>query len=167
MTDEWMLIGRVAGPFGVRGDVKVDALTDFPDRFSGLTRVYLGAERTPIAVEDVSARGGRILLRLAGIASPEAVRELRGAEIYVPRSEAAPLPSGHFYLDDAVGLTVRTTDGADLGSVTEILKTGSNEVFVVGRGKGAVLIPVIKDAIAELDLSRRLVVVEPWVLTQE
>jgi ribosomal 30S subunit maturation factor RimM len=54
-----------------------------------------------------------------------------------------------------------------VGTVTEVLKTGSNEVFVVGKGSDAVLIPVIKEAVVDLDLSSRRVIVEPWVLIQE
>jgi 16S rRNA processing protein RimM len=106
-------------------------------------------------------------MRLEGIKSPEAVRDLRGAEIFVPRSEAAQLPPGHFYLEDALGLAVETTAGDQVGTVTEVLKTGSNEVFVVGKGSDAVLIPVIKEAVVDLDLSSRRVIVEPWVLIQE
>lgn len=167
MTDEWMLIGRIAGPFGVRGEIKVDPLTDFPDRFQTLDSVYVGPGHDAHTVERARKHQGQILLSLEGISSPEAVRELRGAEIFVPRSQAAPLPPGHFYLEDAVGLTVQTTDGKDLGTVTDILRTGSNEVFVVGTGNNALLIPVIKDAVTELNLDERRVVVEPWVLEQE
>lgn len=162
-----MLVGRIAGPFGVRGEIKIDPFTDFPDRFGDLTSIYVGARRDSYAVEHGRKHRGQILVSLEGISSPEAVRELRGADIFVPRSEAAPLPPGHFYLEDAVGLTVQTSDGQAVGTVTDVLKTGSNEVFVVGAGKEAILIPVIKDAVTELNLEERRVVVEPWVLTQE
>lgn len=162
-----MLIGRVAGPFGVRGEVKIDPLTDFPDRFQELETVYVGPGHDAYRVERARKHRGQVLISLSGIDAPEAVRELRGAEIFVPRAQAAPLPPGHFYLEDAVGLSVQTTDGRDIGTVTDVLVTGSNEVFVVGAGKDAVLIPVIKDAVTELNLDERRVVVEPWVLTQE
>lgn len=161
-----MLIGRVAGPFGVRGEIKVDMLTDFPERFRELRSVYVGASHAAHRVEGSRMHAGRILLRLSGLDTPEAADALRGAEIFVPRSQAAVLPPGHFYLEEAIGLAVETTDGKELGPVTDVLKTGSNEVFVVGSGTQAVLIPVISGAIAELDLDQRRVVVEPWVLSQ-
>jgi 16S rRNA processing protein RimM len=167
MADEWMLIGRVAAPFGVRGEMKIEPLTDFPERFNSLTVVYVGPTRERHKVERTRMHGDRILVRLDGVSTPEQVGDYRGAELFVPRGEASPLPPGHFYLEDAVGLEVETTEGTAIGTVTEVLKTGSNEVFVVGRDRGAVLIPVIKDAIAELDMDRRRVVVEPWILTQE
>jgi 16S rRNA processing protein RimM len=167
MTDDWMLVGRVAGPFGVRGEIKIDPLTDFPDRFRQLESLHIGPDHDHYAIQHSRKHHGQILVSLVGVDSPEAVRELRGAEIYVPRSEAVPLPAGHFYLEDVLGLAVRTTDGAEVGTVTDVLKTGSNEVFVVGTGKEAVLIPVIKDAVSELNLDERRVVIEPWVLTQD
>lgn len=162
-----MLIGRIAGPFGVRGEIKIDPFTDFPDRFRDLESVYVGPDHDAYRVERARRHQAQLLVRLEGISSPEAARDLRGAEIFVPRAEAAPLPPGHFYLEDAVGLTVQTSGGADVGTVTDVLKTGSNEVFVVGTGKDAILIPVIKDAITELNLDERRVVIEPWVLSQE
>jgi 16S rRNA processing protein RimM len=167
MPGEWMVIGRIAAPFGVRGEMKIDLLTDFAERFNSLETIFVGAEHAPYRVQQVRSHGDRILLRLAELRSPEAVRELRGAELSVPRSEAAPLPPGHFYLEDAIGLQVRTTEGESVGTVTEVLTTGSNEVFVIGHGAASVLVPVIRDAIADLDMNERCVVVEPWVLTQE
>jgi 16S rRNA processing protein RimM len=163
-ADQWMLIGRVAAPFGVRGEVKVDLQTDFPERFKRLRRVYLGDERREVCVERARMHGGQVLLRLEGIDTPEGVRALGRSELYVPRSEARQLPEGHFYLEDAIGLEVRTTQGELLGQVTDVIVTGSNEVFVV-RGNGReVLIPVIKDAVETLDISGRSLTVQPWVL---
>lgn len=161
-----MLIGRIAAPFGVQGEMKIDPLTDFPERFSSLEGLYVGSAHERREVEQVRMHGGRILIRLGGIRTPEEVAGLRGQELFVPRANASPLPPGHFYLEEALGLRVETTEGIEVGTVSEVLKTGSNEVFVVGRNRDAVLIPVIKDAIAELDMDGRRVVVEPWVLTQ-
>ena len=166
MSDDWMVIGRIVGPFGVRGEMKVEPLTDFPERFRSLKRVYLGDARREAEVLGSRNHKGQILLRLAGIDSPEAVKELRKPELHVPRAEAWSLPEGHYYLDDVIGLQVETTDGATIGEVTDVVRTGSNDVFVVGTGATAVLVPVIKDAVTELDMRARRVVIEPWVLTQ-
>lgn len=163
-SDEWMLVGRVASPFGVRGEFRVDLLTDFPRRFKKLRRVYVGKDRREFGVESVRQHADQILLKLEGVDSPESVRALAQPEIFVPRREAVRLPRGHFFLDDIPGMAVRTTDGRRLGEVTDVLATGSNEVFVVGKGRNEILIPVIKDAIHAMDLEKREVVVEPWVL---
>lgn len=165
--DEWLLIGRVAGPFGVGGEAKVEPYTDFPDRFRPLAELYLGADHRPVTVDRARQHKGHVLIKLAGVETPEQVREFAQQEIFVPRSEARTLPPGHFYLDDAVGLHVVTTDGRPVGRVVDVLRTGSNEVFVVRASEGDVLVPVIKDAIGELDVEGRRVTVEPWALGEE
>jgi 16S rRNA processing protein RimM len=167
MDGEWMLVGRVAGSFGVHGEVKIEPLTDFPDRFASLDVLYLGEPHHAYRVERVREHNGRILAKLVGVDTPEAVRDLGQPEIFIPRAEARPLPPGHFYLEDAIGLEVATTEGKHLGTVSDVLATGSNEVFVVDGTDGQVLIPVIRDAVAELDLVARRVVVEPWVLNSD
>jgi 16S rRNA processing protein RimM len=162
-----MIVGRIAGPFGVRGEIKVDLLTDFPERFRHLQQVYLGKDHDPYQVVRSRRHGDRILLTLEGISDPEAVVGIRGQEVSVPRAEAIPLPEGHYYLDDLVGFAVVTVEGTSLGSVAEVIRTGSNDVLVVGTRPREILIPVIRDAVAELDLDARRAVVQSWVLQSD
>ena len=162
-----MAIGRIVGAFGVRGEAKVELLTDFPERFQGLERVLLGRERRPVSIRAVRSHKGRLLVKLDGIDTPEAVNALRGAELAVPREEAVPLPQDHYFLEDVVGCRVFDEDGAQLGTVTDVIRTGSNDVFVVGSGQDALLIPGIKDAINQLDLQGRRIIVQRWVLEPE
>ena len=159
-----MLIGQVAGPFGVRGELKVDLRTDFPERFHRLVCVYLGPQRARFEVERSRSHNDRTLLKLRGIDAPDQVDDLRGEEIFVPRAEAIPLAEGEYYLDDLVDMAVETVDGERVGRISEVLRTGANDVYVVPRGRGSVLVPAIKDAIHLLDISGRRVVVERWVL---
>jgi 16S rRNA processing protein RimM len=166
-AQEWMLVGTVVGPFGVRGEAKVELHTDFPDRFKGLKQVFLGPDRRPMRIERSRRHKGRVLLKLAGTESPEQVEGLRGWEIFVPRSEAVPLPAGHYFLDDAIGIDAFSADGPYLGRVSEVLRTGNHEVFVVNEGRDSLLVPIVKDAVRELDVPRRRLVVEPWVLRKE
>lgn len=163
-ADQWMLVGRVAGAFGVRGELRVELHTDFPDRFKKLREVFIGSARTPFRVEGSRRHAGQVLLKLEGVDTPERVREMAQSEIFIPRTQARRLPRGHFYLDEVLGLEVRTVEGEVLGPVTDVLVTGSNEVFVVRGGEKEFLIPVIKDAIETLDIPAGVVVVHPWVL---
>ncbi len=159
-----MVIGAIAGAFGVKGEIKVTPLTDFPDRFGSLHSVFLGPKNREFRVEGSRVHGERILLKLQGIDTPEAVTALGHIDIAVPRSEAVPLPEGAYYLDELVGVRVRTTDDVDLGTITDVLRTGSNDVWVVERDGHANLIPAIGDAVHELNVPMRYAVVRPWVL---
>lgn len=162
--DDVMVIGRVVGAFGLRGEAKVELLTDFPDRFNGLATVLVGRGRRPMAIEGVRPHRGGLLLLLRGIESPEAVDALLGSELAVPRSEAVALEDGEYFLDDLLGCEVLAEDGTALGAVADVLRTGSNDVLVLGSGRSERLIPVIKDAIEQLDLHARCIRVRNWVL---
>jgi 16S rRNA processing protein RimM len=157
-----MPIGRIVGPFGVRGEAKVELHTDFPDRFRSLKRVFVGPAHAAMQVERSRRHGGQVLLKLAGVDRPEDVERLREQDVLVPRSEAVTLPEGHYYLSDLLGIEVFTPDGASLGTIADVLRTGSNDVWVVNEGRRELLLPAIKDAVIELDLVARRAVVERW-----
>lgn len=163
-SNMWMVIGEVAGPFGVHGEVKIDPLTDYPERFETLRHVYVGPARHEYPVERARLHKRQVLVKLEGIDTPEQVESLRRQEVLVPRAEAAKLPQGHYYFDDLMGAEVVTTDGRAVGAITDIIRTGSNDVYVVGEGRDAALIPAIKGAVTDLDITARRVVIEPWVL---
>jgi 16S rRNA processing protein RimM len=162
-----MVIGEVAGPFGVRGEIKVQPLTDFPERYKKLDHVFLGSERREHAVTGSRVHQGRILLKVQGIDTPEQVAALGHADISLPRTEAVALPEGSYYLDDLIGVRVRTPDDQDVGPIKDVLRTGSNDVWVVECGTENVLIPAIADAVQELNLKEKYAVVARWVLEPE
>jgi 16S rRNA processing protein RimM len=162
-----MVIGEIAGAFGVRGEMKVQPLTDFPERFDDLTEVFVGRQRRVVTVERVRKQGDRFLVKLAGIDTPEAVDTLRHAEIAIPRDQAMVLPEGHFYLEEIIGAAVLDEAGAPVGTVRDVLRTGSNDVFVVRGSAGERLIPAIADAIVSLDVAEKRIVVRDWVLQPE
>jgi 16S rRNA processing protein RimM len=165
LTDrDWILIGRTAGVFGLRGDIKLEPLTDFPERFKTLDVIHLGPGREEWTVERTRPHGKHVLLKLRGVDDADAASELRGREAFVPRTEAMPLPAGHYLLEDLVGVDVATADGKKVGTVADVLRTGSNDVYVVRTARGEVLVPGIRDAVLELDLSARRMVIDPWVL---
>jgi len=148
-----LVIGRILAPHGVKGEVAAEILTDFPDRFGELTRVYLGEELHPVVVEGHRFHKNRVILKLAGYKDRNQVRPLRGKPIYVPIEEAMPLEEDEYYLYQILGLEVWTTDGEFLGCVDEILFTGSNDVYVVRDGDQEVLIPATSDIVREVDIS--------------
>lgn len=163
-VSEWMVIGEIAGPFGVRGEIKIDPLTDYPERFKTMHDLYVGSQVDPYTVESARLHKQQVIVKLEGIDTPDQVEVLRRQEVRIPRAEAVKLPEGHFYLDDLIGVDVVATDGRRVGPISDIIRTGSNDVYVVGTGRDEVLIPAIKDAVTQVDLARRRIVIEPWVL---
>lgn len=165
MGVEWVTIGAVTAPHGVRGEVRVMPLTDFPDRFFDLKRVFLlqGATRHEYRVEGVkSLSRGLFLLKLQGVDRREDAERLRRAEVQVPRAEAVPLPPGMYYVFDLVGARVVTVDGQELGLLKDVLTTAANDVYVVEDGDGReVLIPAVSHVVLSIDVDRGEIIVDP------
>jgi 16S rRNA processing protein RimM len=163
-TDEaidWVLIGMIAGAHGVKGEMKVDLETDFPDRFKRLRTVYAGKDHVPVRVEGARRLGDRVAIRLADCTDRDAAQALRGTLLFIPSSELMPLPAHTYYRDQIVGLRVVTTAGETLGTITEILVTGSNDVYVVRDEQRETLIPALKEIVREVDVTGGRMVIDP------
>jgi 16S rRNA processing protein RimM len=140
--------------------LKVEIMTDFPDRFALLRKVYLGPKAVPFALEGFRLHKGSALLKLEGCHDRAAVEKLRGQLVQIPIEEAMPLEEGEYYEHQIVGLAVWTAGGEYLGKVDEIIFTGSNDVYVV-RGEGReILIPAIENVVLEINLAKRRLIVE-------
>jgi 16S rRNA processing protein RimM len=156
----YLVIGRVARPWGTRGELKVEIMTDFPDRFALLRKVYLGPRAVPFALEGFRLHKGSALLKLEGCHDRATVEKLRGQLVQIPIEEAMPLEQDEYYEHQIVGLAVWTAEGERLGTVDEIISTGSNDVYVV-RGEGRdILIPAIEDVVLEVNLAKGRLMVE-------
>ncbi len=156
----YLVIGRVARPWGTRGEVKVKILTDFPDRFSLLQTVYLGPKAVPFGLESSRLHGGAALLKLAGCHDRTSVEALRGQLVQIPFEEAIPLEQDEYYVHQIIGLAVWTADGEYLGTLDEVISTGANEVYVVRDEGREVLIPAIDEVVLEISLAQGRLIVE-------
>lgn len=159
MSPDLIIIGKIVAPHGVRGDVRVTPLTDFPERFSSMQAVLVGERLLPL--ERVKEHQQFLLLKFRGLDDRNAVEELRGQLLYVTRQEVMPLAAGEYYVFDIIGMNVYTTAGALLGKVSDVLATGSNDVYVVERPKlRPLLVPALKKIVTELDTAKRRMVIQ-------
>jgi len=156
----YLVIGRVARPWGNRGEVKVEIMTDFPDRFALLREVYLGPKAVPFALEGFRLHKRSALLKLEGCNDRAALEKLRGQLVQIPIEEAMPLGEDEYYVHQIVGLTVWTMEGEYLGTVGEVISTGSNDVYVVRSEGREMLIPAIEDVVLEINLAQGRLIVE-------
>lgn len=161
-ADEWAAVGTIVGAFGIRGDVKIQPLTDFPERFERTPTLYVGDKHTPHAVASARLHKRLVVVHLAGIDTATDAEKLRGVTVYVPESELVPLPAGSYYLHDLIGLRVEHVDGTPLGVVTDVVGAGGNDLFVVRTPTGSdVLLPAVKEFVKAVDTSNGVVRVAP------
>ncbi|WP_436412092.1 ribosome maturation factor RimM [Petrimonas sp.] len=160
MPEDLVAIGKIVAPHGVRGDVRIIPLTDFPERFQQLKTAYFD-DGTRLSVESARQHKQFILLKFKGLQDRNAVENLRGKLVKVPRKDLVPLPEGHYYIFEIIGLKVYDIDGAYLGKVTDVMQTGSNDVYVVEDCDRPLLIPAIKEVVKEIDLAQGRMVIKP------
>ncbi|MCA9942404.1 MAG: 16S rRNA processing protein RimM [Ardenticatenaceae bacterium] len=158
---DFIVIGQITKPHGVRGELRVKPHTDEPERFTWLEQVYVGeTARSLMLVEKARVHQGMILLKFTAVNDRTAAEALRGEWLMVPEDEALPLEEGEYYLFQLEGLSVFTDDGEDLGVLTSIIETGANHVFVVQGAQGELLLPDIDEVVQEIDFENGRMVVK-------
>ncbi len=155
----FLAVARVRRPFGLKGELLLEILTDFPDRLARNEVLYAGDERLPFEMETIRRHGQNMLLQLKAVRDCDAAEKLRGAVFSIRVDDLPPLPAGVYYLHQIEGLEVVTEDGERLGRVKEILKTGANDVYVVQGEKGEILLPAIPQVVRDVRLGDGKIVV--------
>jgi 16S rRNA processing protein RimM len=151
-------IGRIAGIHGVHGEVRVELLTDFPERFEKGQRVWLAEE--PREIERSRWQKNAVIVKLQGIETRTDAERVQGKELMLPEAGELPEDEGVYFQHDIIGLRVEDTKGEEIGAVTDILSTGANDVYVVRGDKGEVLLPAVEDVIKDVDIGAGRIVID-------
>ena len=146
-------VGVITSPHGLRGEVKVYPTTDDPSRFKMLKELILKEKRSErvLKVRSVKFFKQFVILGFEGLNRIEDVESLRQCPLLVERKDAVPLEEDEYYIADLIGLSVRREDGTEIGTLKEVLETGANDVYVVGReGQKDLLLPAISQCILDV-----------------
>jgi 16S rRNA processing protein RimM len=164
-------IGRILKPFGVRGEVKVESLTDVPGRFEGLQSVTLhlsAGENVETQVTSVRQVNHGVILGFSAFSTPEAAALYRGAWIQVPESRNLPRDNDTYYQFELIGLRVEDATGQAIGSVEEVLEYPQHHILVIRDQDHEILVPASRRTIEKIDVQHkilRLTSREWWDLT--
>jgi 16S rRNA processing protein RimM len=154
-----LIIGQVVGVFGVSGELKVNIETDFPEHFETLKHVFVCDQM--YAVERGRLHGGQALLKLKGVDDANRAAELGECMVEVALEDSVKLQPNQYFIYQIEGLQVETVEGEALGTVSEILQTGANDVYVVATPDGKeILLPAIAQVIKQIDLERGRIIVK-------
>jgi 16S rRNA processing protein RimM len=162
-----LVVGRVVKAHGVTGEVVVEIRTDDPDvRFapgSSLRgRPSRGGAESRYIIDSVRDHGGRLLMRLEGIADRNAADALRGTLFLVDSGELPPIEApDEFYDHQLEGLQVVTATGAVVGPVAEVLHTAAGELLSVRAEHGEVLVPFVSAIVTSVSLTDQTIVIDP------
>lgn len=151
-------VGVITSTHGVRGEVKVFPTTDDPARFKKLKQVILddGKQQIDLEIASVKFFKNMVILKFKGIDNINDVEKYRRATLLVTRENAVPLAENEYFIADLIGLSAVSDKGEELGTITDVLQTGANDVYVVTTPqKEEILVPAIKECILAVDLDER------------
>lgn len=170
ISEDMLRVGVISSTHGIRGEVKVFPTTDDMRRFDDLKRVYLDfgtkgmGSRIKKECIELEINGVRYfkqfaILKFKGINDINEVEKYKGMDLYVLREDAIPLDEGEYYVSDLIGMTVTDEKGKEIGTLSDVIQTGANDVYAVkgndGFGNKEILIPAIKQCILSVDTGEK------------
>ena len=160
MTDhsEPVNVALVLGSQGTSGEIRIKSYTDVPDRFDPGRELYIDGVSHRITASS-TGHPKQVILKLEGIDTLPAAQGLAGQWLTSPVQDSPELPAEEFFHYQLMGLQIRTEDGEELGTLQEIIQTGSNDVYLVEKDGRELLLPAISQVIRRVDLSAGVMVV--------
>jgi 16S rRNA processing protein RimM len=153
---EFLAVGKLHKPHGLRGEMLMTVWTDFPERLQPGVQVFVGESHQPVHIRSLRAHNRASLIAFEGFDQRETAGQLRNQVVFVRTADLPPLPDDEIYRHQLLGLQVlREDDGTSLGRVAEILETGANNVLLIRReGKSDLLLPDIDSVVLKIDLEK-------------
>ena len=154
MLSEYLMIGEITKPQGVRGEVKVRPCTCDPERFAALETVYTEKDGVyaPLKISVNRLGDDAVFMNVEGVTDRDQAEKMRGTLIYIDRAHAVELDEDSNFLTDLYGLRGVASDGRDLGKLTDVMQPGGNDVYVFKGPLGEVLVPALKSVVLSVDL---------------
>jgi 16S rRNA processing protein RimM len=160
MSDKTLVvIGQVAGPFGVKGEIKIRSFAESPDAFERSS--ILVFDESPFKVLRVRMHKGAALVIAEGIETRDDAAKLAGKLVKTDVENLPPKEEDEYYWYELIGMKVCTVTGTELGHITQITATGANDVLHVEGPVGEVLLPMIEDVVVSVDLAENIMIVDP------
>ncbi|MBN2005289.1 MAG: 16S rRNA processing protein RimM [Anaerolineae bacterium] len=156
----YLVVGRILRPHGVRGELRAEILTDYPQHLAEVHTLYVGDDYQPYTLQAVRFHQNVMLLTLKDCADRDAAEGLRGALVSIAIKDAVPLEEDEYYHFQLVGLQVVGDEGEALGEIVEVFTApGANDVYVVHGSRGEILLPAISEVVKHIDVEAKRMVV--------
>src|SRR5262249_49092528 len=158
-----VVVARILRPHGLHGELVLESLTDVPDRLEKTVGFLLLSGGIPMReVRVVSRRffNGKHVFKFEGIENLSQAEMMRGMELAVPETELGPLHNDQFFIHQLIGMKVQLKDGTELGSVTNVLRTGGVDVLEIGT-QGNLLIPFAAEICVDVNVKENRLIIDP------
>ena len=151
-------VGVITTTHGIRGEVKVFPTTDDPKRFLDLKNVILDDGKTTLDLEiqNVKFFKNLVILKFKGIDNINDIEKYKKAGLYVTREDAVELEEDEYFIADLIGMDVISDEGEQLGTISDVLQTGANDVYVISsKGQKDLLLPAIHECVLDVNVEER------------
>jgi 16S rRNA processing protein RimM len=159
---DFVAVGKISGVVGLKGEVRVTRWTDFPDRFSSLKHLWIGPDDVNVrefVVERIRESRRDTVLKLGSVESRSDAEKLRNHLLLIPDNEVMKPPEGSFLVDDVLGMMVVTEEGKRVGTIRDILRLPSNDLWEIDTGTRLISVPAVKEFIRKVDIPTKTVVI--------
>jgi 16S rRNA processing protein RimM len=164
LTGRLILVGRVAGAFGVKGELKINSYTDDPAALLGYRALARADGATALTLTAGRPHKGALVARAAEVATREDAEALRGLELYIPRDALPPPDEDEFYLADLIGLAAVSPAGEPLGRIKSVQNFGAGDLLEIAPETGPTWwLPFTREAVPDVRLAEGVVVINPPV----
>jgi len=162
MKKQYLEIGKIVNVHGLGGVVKVMPWCDSAEFLCEFDTLYRGKQHIPVEIERASVQKNMVLMKIAGVDTPEAANALRNTVLYMDRNDVE-LDEDTFFVQDLLGMTVQDADsGKVYGKLKEVLQTGANDVYEIEAPSGkSLLVPVIPQVVLSHDFETNTVTIRP------
>ena len=161
MKKEFLEAGKIVGTHGVRGMVRIDPWADSCDFLKQFKTLYIKGGNETLNILSISAHGRIAIAKIKGIETIEEAESLRNETLFIKRDDAS-LPEGRYFVDELIACEVFDADTKELlGVITDVSKTGANDVWHIEKNGTEYLVPAIDSVIVSVDVENEKAVIRP------
>lgn len=155
---DFLVVGKLGKPHGIRGEIVMDVYTDFPERLQSGITLFIGPQFEPLRLSKCRPHRRGFLVSFDGYQDREEIAKLRNQLVHVSAADRPPLPEGEYYHHQLLGLQMIDESGRSLGQIDQILETGANDVYLVRDQSGEEkLVPATTEVILDINLEKKFI----------
>ena len=161
MKKEYLEAGKIVTTHGIRGEVKIMPYTDTPELLAEFDRLFIGKNKDELIIERYRVFKNMVIAKIEGVDTPEAAEKLRNKLLYMHRDDLE-LDDDTYFIQDLIGIEVRDADsGKVYGTISDVMQTGANDVYVIKGSDREYLVPAIADVVVSTDIDESIMTIRP------
>lgn len=161
MKKEYLEAGKIVTTHGIRGEVKIMPYTDTPELLAEFDRLFIGKNKDELIIERSRVFKNMVIAKIEGVDTPEAAEKLRNKLLYMHRDDLE-LDDDTYFIQDLIGIEVCDADsGKVYGTISDVMQTGANDVYVIKGSDREYLVPAIADVVVSTDIDENIMTIRP------